>query len=480
MRRSGGVRAEPRARAGRTAQPSKRVIVDVVRLLDFVCIAFSSLLAQWIYLSVYLNNSEDQTAYLTVGVLGAFVSVTTLRRQGIYSIGTLSRLRGQIRRLIVGISIALVLLLTAGYLLKISDQFSRGWMTLWFVISVFSLLGNHFFIAHLLQRWKSFGLFARNVAVYGSGDIARQIVERLSAQPQDMRILGVFDDLKTGAVPSVVVAGGVAELIAIGQTQRFDEILIALPLADEQRIVDIVTRLSVLPTSIRLCPDVAGFHLRPVGVVNYDGVSMLELVRAPMDNWAPILKSIEDRVLSSLTLVLAVPLMLLVALAIKIDSRGPVFFWQRRHGFNHQVIWVAKFRSMNVAQDGAEIPQAQRDDPRVTRVGRFLRKTSLDELPQLLNVIRGDMSLVGPRPHAIAHNEYYSTVLATYATRHKVKPGITGWAQVNGCRGETDVPEKMWKRIEYDLYYIENWSLWFDIKILLLTPIFGLFGANAF
>lgn len=461
-------------------QPSKRVIVDMVRLLDFVCIAFSSLLAHWIYLSVYLNDSDDQVAYVTVGVLAAFLSVTTLRRQGIYSIETLSKLRGQVGRLIIGVCIAFVLLLTAGYLLKISDQFSRGWMMLWFVISVFALLCGHFFVARLLQRWKSFGLFARNVAVYGSGDIARQIVEQLSAQPQDTRVLGVFDDLRTGVVPSVVVAGGVDDLINIGQTHRFDEIIVAIPSADEKRIVDIVTKLSVLPVSIRLCPDAIGFRLRPTGIVNYEGVSMLELVRAPMDNWAPILKDVEDRILASMALVFAMPLMLLVALAIKIDSPGPVFFRQKRHGFNHQVISVVKFRSMNVAQDGAYVPQAQRNDPRVTRVGRFLRSASLDELPQLLNVIRGEMSLVGPRPHAIAHNEYYSTVLARYATRHKVKPGITGWAQVNGCRGETDVPEKMRKRVEYDLYYIENWSLWLDIKILLLTPIFGVFGANAF
>ena len=178
-------------------------------------------------------------------------------------------------------------------------------------------------------------------------------------------------------------------------------------------------------------------------------------------------------------LLAALPIFLLVAAAIKLDTPGPVFFRQRRHGFNHNIFMVWKFRTMTVVEDGVAIVQARKGDQRITRVGRWLRRTSLDELPQLLNVLAGEMSLVGPRPHAVAHNEHYSLLLGTYASRHKVKPGITGWAQVNGYRGETDTSEKMAKRVEYDLYYIEHWSLLFDIKILLLTP-FSLFGKNAF
>jgi Undecaprenyl-phosphate glucose phosphotransferase len=462
------------------AQSSKRVIIDFVKLADLVGIALAALLAQWIYISTYLGGEQDEAVYLTVGVLGAVVAVTMIGRQGIYSIDTLIRLRRQTGRLLLGLSVAFVTLLTVGYLLKVSAQFSRGWMTVWFVLSLLVLFANHALAARVLQRWKSYGLFARNVAVYGSGEIAQKLIEHLSGRPDDMRVQGVFDDLQPGTIPNVVVSGGLSDLIRVGQTVHFDEIVIAVPLSERTRITNLVTQLSILPTNIRLCPDLIGFNLRPIGVVSYDGLSVLELVPAPMDNWAPILKSIEDRVLASIALVLVLPVMVLTAAAIKLDSRGPVFFHQRRHGFNHQVISVAKFRSMNVTQDGDHVPQAQREDPRVTRVGKFLRRTSLDELPQLFNVIKGEMSLVGPRPHAIAHNAYYSAVLETYASRHKVKPGITGWAQINGCRGETDTPDKMRRRIEYDLYYIENWSVWFDIKILMLTPFFGLFGKNAF
>jgi putative colanic acid biosynthesis UDP-glucose lipid carrier transferase len=241
-----------------------------------------------------------------------------------------------------------------------------------------------------------------------------------------------------------------------------------------------VTQLSVLPTDIRLCPDMAAFQMRPLGIVSYDGVPVLELVRKPLGDWAPFIKAFEDRFFAGLALLLLAPVMICIALAIKLDSRGPVFFRQRRHGFNHQVITVLKFRTMYVTQDGPVVPQASKNDPRVTRVGKWLRRSSLDELPQLLNVLNGEMSLVGPRPHALAHNEQYSALLETYANRHRMKPGITGWAQINGYRGETDTPDKMRKRVECDLYYIENWSLWFDLKILLLTPVFGLFGKNAF
>jgi putative colanic acid biosynthesis UDP-glucose lipid carrier transferase len=186
-----------------------------------------------------------------------------------------------------------------------------------------------------------------------------------------------------------------------------------------------------------------------------------------------------DYVVGTISLILFAPLMLAVAVAIKLESPGPVFFRQRRHGYNHRLIDVYKFRSMTVAENGDHVVQAKKNDARVTRVGKFLRRTSLDELPQLFNVLKGEMSLVGPRPHAVAHNQHYRERLQRYANRHCVKPGMTGWAQVNGFRGPTEDPEKMRKRVEADLYYIENWSLWLDIKILALTPLVGFVHRNA-
>jgi Undecaprenyl-phosphate glucose phosphotransferase len=199
-----------------------------------------------------------------------------------------------------------------------------------------------------------------------------------------------------------------------------------------------------------------------------------------LSGWNLVLKNAEDRLVGALLLLLGSPLLALIALAIKLDSRGPVFFRQRRYGFNNNAIVVWKFRTMrDQPEDETVVPQATRNDPRVTAMGRILRRTSLDELPQIFNVLRGEMSLVGPRPHAVAHNEQYATVIDDYLSRHRVKPGITGWAQVNGLRGETDTPEKMRQRVQHDLYYIDNWSFWFDLKILALTP-FAAMNRNAY
>lgn len=465
---------------GFRAQHSGRVIFDVVMAFDFFVITLGAIAAEWIYILSYLQSGTSSPVYLITGLLGAFFAVVAMRRQGVYSLSTLSQLRGQGSPIILGLAIAFVILLGAGYTLKISAMFSRGWVALWFIFSILFLLGHHFVVARILRRWAASGFFARNIAIYGSGEITQKLIEHFGNNFQRSRILGVYDDLDGGVTPKVPVAGGLSDLIREGQTSRIDEIVIALPLAQGSRITHLVTQLAMLPSNIRLCPDLVAFSLHPVGLVHDDGLAVLELVRAPMGNWAPVLKMLEDKTLSALALLLLSPVMLAVALAIKLDSRGPVFFQQRRHGFNHQIISVMKFRTMNVVEDGVDVPQARRDDPRITRVGKILRRTSLDELPQLINVLRGNMSLVGPRPHALAHNAYYTALLETYAARHKVKPGITGWAQVNGFRGETDTPEKMRRRVEHDLYYIENWSIWLDIKILLMTPIYGLFGKNAF
>jgi Undecaprenyl-phosphate glucose phosphotransferase len=239
----------------------------------------------------------------------------------------------------------------------------------------------------------------------------------------------------------------------------------------------LVQRLGMLPVTVRLCPSTpGGGNLTLVA-----GTPMYSVLNRPLSGWDRVVKRSEDVILSSLLLIFLLPLMLVVAAAIRLDSPGPVLFRQSRFGFRNNLIRIYKFRSMHLAccHDPAA-PQAVRGDPRVTRVGRFIRATSLDELPQLLNVLRGDMSLVGPRPHPVALNERFATIIDNYMARHRVRPGITGWAQVNGLRGETDTIEKMRLRVEHDLYYIENWSLAFDIRILLATLIKGLVGKNAY
>lgn len=467
----------PQSRGGRR---SERVVGDIVAAADLVLIALASLLAKWIYIDIRLGGQPANEPYLAAGVLAAVVAVATFRSRELYRLSTLRRLRGQTLRILGGLGVAAVILLTAGYLLKVSADFSRGWMIIWFVLNVMLVALNHGVAAHFIGSRAPDRFFQRNIAIYGSGDIAFGLIEHLRMMNEHHHVVGVFDDAAQRPAARLAVSGGVGELIEHGKSAHIDEVIIALPLGEERRISDLLMQLSVLPVDIRLCPALATLRMRSLGIVNYGGVSVIELARRPLDGWAPIIKLVEDRLLSALGLIAVAPLMLLIAIAIKLDSKGPVFFRQRRHGFNHTIIRVMKFRTMHVTEDGPEIRQAVKGDPRVTRVGRVLRSTSLDELPQLFNVLMGEMSLVGPRPHALAHNEYYEVLLEQYANRHKMKPGITGWAQVNGHRGETDTPEKMRKRVEYDLHYIENWSLWLDIKILLMTPFFGFTGRNAY
>jgi putative colanic acid biosynthesis UDP-glucose lipid carrier transferase len=218
-----------------------------------------------------------------------------------------------------------------------------------------------------------------------------------------------------------------------------------------------------------------------VGFQSLAGVPMLAALERPLSGWSLVVKAVEDRVIAGIALLCLSPLLALIALAIKLDSPGPVLFRQKRYGFANNEFTVFKFRTMrHRAAEEPDVPQARRNDPRITRVGGFLRRSSLDELPQLINVMLGDMSLVGPRPHAVAHNVQFAQVIDDYLSRHRVKPGITGWAQINGLRGETDTPEKMRARVQHDLYYIDHWSLLFDIKILALTPFRGFINRNAY
>lgn len=459
---------------------SKSVIADIVMCVDGITIFLSALLAKWLYITQVLDHAQASAPYAMVGIVGAALAVATFRSQGLYNFDILSGARGQTRLVLFGFLLTALLLVGVAYLLKISELYSRGWFATWFVLSAILVLSIHYGVSLVLQWLGALGAFSRNVVIYGSGDIATNLIHKLGTSSANMRVVGIFDDLPRGQTPQIPVRGGLSELIAFGQRYRIDEILIAMPLTNELRIANLVEQLSLLPADIRICPSTAAFRIPPKGLLNYQGLAVLELERRPMDGWAPIVKSVEDRLLAVSLLVVFAPLLLLIAIAVKLDSKGPVIFKQRRHGFNHEVFNLYKFRTMHVVEDGSRIVQAMRNDPRVTRVGRFLRKTSLDELPQLFNVITGDMSLVGPRPHALAHNEYYSAVLDRYANRHKVKPGMTGWAQVNGYRGETDTPEKMRHRVEHDLYYIENWSVWLDIKIITMTPFYGVVSRNAF
>jgi Undecaprenyl-phosphate glucose phosphotransferase len=278
--------------------------------------------------------------------------------------------------------------------------------------------------------------------------------------------------------------GNIDELVEFARASRIDLLIVSLPVTAEKRLLALLKKLWVLPVDIRLSAHNNMLRFRPRTYSYIGNVPFIDITDKPIADWDHVQKLLFDKVVAVLALIAFAPVMALICLAIKLDSKGPVLFRQKRQGFNNELIDVYKFRSMYVDRADADASRlVRKGDPRVTRVGRFLRKTSLDELPQLFNVIKGELSLVGPRPHALkakAEHRLYADVVDGYFARHRVKPGVTGWAQVNGWRGETDTEDKIQRRVEHDLYYIENWSVTFDLYILLMTPVALLKTENAY
>jgi Undecaprenyl-phosphate glucose phosphotransferase len=368
------------------------------------------------------------------------------------------------------------MLLAVAFALKITGMFSRAWAGTWFASVAVLLPAGRLVIRTRLDQLMAEGRLAERVVIVGAGEHGQRLVKHLDLEARDtVRILGFIDDRATriAVAGSHKILGGTDRLLELIREDEVDRVFIALPWSAEFRVRELIYKLAVAPVHISLCPDLIGFNFTDRPFIHVAGLPMLQVFDRPMSGWSHVIKAVEDRVLAAGMLLLLAPLLALVALAIRLDSRGPVFFRQRRYGFNNKLIEVWKFRTMRADKtDHDASVQTTRDDPRVTRVGRLLRKTSLDELPQLFNVLFGSMSIVGPRPHAIAtkaEGRLFEEVVERYAARHRVKPGITGWAQVNGWRGETDTVEKIQKRVEYDLYYIDNWSVWLDFAILLRT-----------
>jgi len=332
-------------------------------------------------------------------------------------------------------------------------------------------------------------LFApQRIAIVGSGEGARRMIRWIEATaPRMVQIIGVFDDRGQDRADSDVAGllrGNTADLIKLYQSAQFDKVVIALPHSAEDRLLQLLRRLRQLPVDIVLAPDLMGFRSLHQGHAEVAGLKLYSLAHRPIREPQRLLKGFIDRSLAALGLLALSPLLLLVTLAIKLDSRGPVLFRQPRQGLGDTLFDVFKFRTMHVALgDTAGQQQTRRDDPRITRIGAWLRRTSIDELPQLLNVLRGEMSLVGPRPHAphmLVGGKRIFDLVDEYSFRHRVKPGITGLAQVNGSRGAIDTPEQLRARIDYDLYYIDHWSLWLDLKIIFRTAAICVSGVNAY
>lgn len=461
--------------------------VFAIRVLEFLTVLVTGFIAVTVVRDTLVT---DTAAFYTRVVIVAAIAYGVLGESlGCYDVDAQFSLRRAWQRVgTTWITVALFLI-TLGFLLKSSTVMSRAWALSWFVAGGAALLMVRAMCTFWVRRLKHRGTFDQRIAIFGAGAQGERFANYVQTHDRlTISLIGFFDDRRDGRVPAsaanVPVLGNLSALVSMIRDGRVDQVVVALPWSAETRLQQIVSRLALTPVKIRLAPDLASFAFARRPLVMLGEMPVMTLFERPISGIDAGVKALEDRILTVMILLLIWPLLLIIAILIKLDSPGPVFFRQPREGFNNRSFRVYKFRTMyHNRSELHSINQASRDDPRITRIGRILRRTSLDELPQLFNVIEGDMSLVGPRPHAPstrAGGRLFSDVVASYAARHKVKPGITGWAQVCGWRGETDTEDKLIKRFEHDLHYIENWSIGFDFYILFRTVGSLLLPKNAF
>ncbi|MUH71339.1 undecaprenyl-phosphate glucose phosphotransferase [Psychrosphaera haliotis] len=357
---------------------------------------------------------------------------------------------------------------------------SQQMQLIWFFLAGVLLVSYRLVLRLLLRKLRQSGHNTRTVVIAGAGDLGHKLAFKMQESPSlGLIFKGFYDDSSKPKHPEQV-KGNLIQLVADCKAGGIDRVYLALPMRAEERLKWLMKELADTTASVYLVPDIFTFNLLHSRSDVISGIPTISIYDSPIDGSNGIIKRIEDIVFASIILVMISPFLLAIGLAVKFTSKGPILFKQNRYGIDGKPIKVWKFRSMKVMEDGAKVTQATKNDSRLTPIGSFIRRTSLDELPQFFNVITGQMSIVGPRPHAVAHNEEYRKLIEGYMLRHKVKPGITGWAQINGWRGETDTLEKMEKRIEYDLEYIRNWSLWFDVKIIIGTVFKGFINKNAY
>ncbi|MGE5640085.1 MAG: undecaprenyl-phosphate glucose phosphotransferase [Clostridia bacterium] len=396
-----------------------------------------------------------------------------------------SRLSGRALALDIGTGwLAIVsLLLLFGWASRSIQAFDPRVLAAWALATPVALWGTHRALPVVLPRVLAHRL-RRTAVIAGANDLGRRLAATFAADPLlGMRFAGYFDDRTSGrlaGVPAEQNLGSLESLADYCRANPVDVIYIALPMASQPRILSLLEKLRDTTASIYFVPDIFVYDLIQARVDSIGGLPVVAVCETPFTGINGLVKTASDFVIASLVLLFILPMLVAIAIGVKLSSPGPVLFKQRRYGVDGRKIVVYKFRSMTVAEDGDVVRQATRNDSRVTKFGAFLRKTSLDELPQFINVLQGRMSVVGPRPHAIAHNELYRKLIRGYMVRHKVKPGITGLAQVNGFRGETDTVEKMKGRVEYDLAYLRDWSLLLDLQIILKTVWVVLKKQNAY
>ena len=448
------------------AQLSEKLVV-----IDWAIIVIAAVIAKLVYVDGYLGGTHQTLPFALLGLILGFTVYLFYNEFGLYEPRAISNPSIEFGKLIGGLVLSFLVLIGSLYLLKIGEFFSRGWMLLWLGVGAIMLCLARIAVCNYLRQMIAEGRIRERIGIVGAHHLVRQLKQSFDSSPE-VEVAGVYDDRcrSSKSLVPLTVQGSIEDLIADARKGAFDHIIVAIPAVENDWTAKVVERLAVLPLDLHLYANPFKLPVAISGGRSFGDVQVHLVMSKPPLVRAQFVKSVIDYSIAAGALVMLLPLFAVIALAIKADSSGPVFFRQRRYGQNQKVFSIYKFRTMSVMEDGRSIKQAERNDSRTTRVGRILRRSSLDELPQLINVLRGEMSIAGPRPHALAHDEYYALEIPRYSWRHRIKPGITGWAQVHGFRGETKTCEAMRKRMEHDLYYIDNWSIWLDFEILFRTP----------
>jgi len=435
-----------------------------------------------LYLSALLFHEPFSGYLLVLMILAFFISSAVYQHIDPYRTWRSGRMWAYARDVVFGWCVTIAVLMFLGSSSGLKYYYDERVVLAWFIATPAILLISH--IAARMAQLPGQGTEVRSAVVVGANDVGLKFAGICDHHPNlFMHVRGFFDDRDDGRRPPDMrhpMLGKTEDLVQYVHEHGIKMIFISQPISAQPRIRKLIDELQDTTASVYFLPDVYIFDLMQARFDNVGGMPVIAIRESPFMGLNSTVKRATDILLSSIILVLLSPLLLVIALAVKLSSPGPVIFKQRRYGLYGDDIIVYKFRSMTVMENGSTVTQASKNDQRLTRIGGFLRRTSLDELPQFINVLQGRMSIVGPRPHAVAHNEQYRKLIKGYMLRHKVKPGITGWAQVNGLRGETATLDKMEARIQYDLDYLRNWSLWLDLWIVLKTVKVVLTRENAF
>ena len=450
-----------------------------VFLSDAALIVAMSCISGIVYYRIAYGDIGSMASDIRIGGLAASIFTISNVFRGEYRLPNFFAFKPHARRTIQLWNVTLICLLMLGFMAQVSVTYSRGWIVLFYFATLAALIVSRFAIVRGTAMARAAGLVsAQRICLIGTGAHIGAFVQHYEPWALGLNVVGCrfltpVPATASAETRSAVLDRDLAEAVASVRSLEPDAIYLLLPWSATEIIDRCARTFLALPVEIHLGPEQILHKFDEVELAKVGPLASLQLTRLPLSRAEVVQKRLFDVLFASLALVALTPLFLIVAILIKRDSPGPIFFVQRRYGFNQQPFRIIKFRTMRALEDGAVIPQATRDDPRLTGIGRWLRRWNIDEIPQLFNVLTGDMSLVGPRPHALSHDHDYEQRISLYARRHNVKPGITGWAQINGYRGEIDNEDKIRKRVEHDLFYIDNWSLWLDLKIIartLLSP----------